>query len=61
MIWYRIKSFVLERKKAIAAAVAPLAVGAVAKYGFSLDVHVAEALIASVIAAIATERTTNLT
>ena len=60
MIWYRIRTFLAERKKAIAAAVAPLLVGFVAKYGFDIDVHIIEAVIASVIAGIATERTTNL-
>lgn len=60
MIWYRIKSFLLERKKAVAAAVAPLLVGFVAKYGFNVDVPVVEALIFAAVSAIATERTTNL-
>ena len=60
MIWYRITTFLLERKKAIAAAVAPLVVGFIAKYGFNVDVPVIEALIFAAISAVATERTRNL-
>lgn len=48
-----------SKAKAIAAALAPIVVGAVAKYGFDVDVDVIETLIMAAITGLTVHRVTN--